>query len=405
MIEVQSLLFSARDNPDSLQGRAKREKAQFSLEKKLSSLEGTSIIERLVSIREQLFKDFESVAGDKITQVRDGLVSTNYQKELYYYPHPIDNARKWFPSFIRTIDALYDRMLEHKQQQELTLAQALRFASVIYCLGIVIHPYRDGNGQTLRMTALSYLHELHDSFKGKYLSFRKIGQPNTNVTKVVPIRQLRESFDQKQHSKIDQSEMQKPEMQIIFAMQDLMGKGPTNDDRYDFAYEQSEEADPKILAWAKDVRKVIDLYEATKNPDSIGTLNSHASQLPINMLHDALTDRIPLKVQQYLQSAVPTRQVDTQQLNAYLSRLLLDPQSQEDLWTYIVSGEGNSADIMLEIATQIFDKASGQIFELLEEKRQHVWSFYKNRIIDIFKGAGKSQVSTQRKSRLSLDFI
>lgn len=400
MSEVQSLLTTSKENTDSLEGRAKREKAQFALERKLSNLEGTSIIERLVFIREQLFKDFDSVVGDKITQVRDGFVSTSYQNEQYFYPHPVEIAQKWFPAYIRVVDSLYDRMLEQKQQQTLTETQALRFASVIYCLGIVIHPYRDGNGQTLRMTALSYLHELHDSFKGKFLPFRKIGQSGTTITKVVPIQQLRESFEHEHLKKLDQILRQRPEMKIVLVMQDLLGKAPTNDDRYDFIYEQSPGADPKILAWARDVRKVLDIYESTKNGNVDQVTNSSAAQLQIHELHGALRDRIPMEAYQIeLPDAVPTRQVDIQQLKTYLDRLLLSPESQGDLWKYITTGEGSSADMMLLVGTQIFDQAGFQMLQLLEQRRSHVRSYYMNRIIDVFKGEGKSQTSTKRTQR------
>jgi hypothetical protein len=136
-------------NTDTSAQRELRAKNEVKILEKLHVIRGLSLYERLLFVRENLFDG--NVKGDRSSNTRTtDLYSGDYVRGEY--------VNKWgFAAFSRLADSLSDQVasLEEEKQPE----AALRLAAIIYSLGVMLHPYADANGQTLRLVALSYIQE------------------------------------------------------------------------------------------------------------------------------------------------------------------------------------------------------------------------------------------------------
>lgn len=130
------------------------------LEKKL---ENTSILERILYVREGIFDYIENVKGDSPIRLRRRNIKVVSDFDSFFdFPHQADLSKSYFPMLIKRVDTIYDHILSRINnftESERT-SVCLRFASVVYTLGILTHPYADGNGQTFKIVSYSYLQEL-----------------------------------------------------------------------------------------------------------------------------------------------------------------------------------------------------------------------------------------------------
>ena len=169
-------LLPGQIDTDSPEIREERVKAEEDIYSKISELfRDKSLIERTTEVREHIFRGYNNVKGDPITRIREDEVRAG----SFRFIPPIEMAQKYFPALVKRIDKLYDHVLEDTDITEgEKLDRLLRFSAVVYSLGITLHPYVDGNGQTFRLTALSYLSEIFD----KRFTLPK----NTKIEKTAP---------------------------------------------------------------------------------------------------------------------------------------------------------------------------------------------------------------------------
>lgn len=160
--------------------RALRAYRQFEIERELEGLEGQSAVERLIFIRERLFQDIESLYEQPPNSVRVIPVSNS----ILLYPNAEQVGAEFFPSYIRLVDSLYESVAALPEGRGRYDA-AKRLCAVAYCLGILIHPYPDGNGQTFRLLTTSYLRELTPEFDGWFFKV-KLGKKDVHSVAVVP---------------------------------------------------------------------------------------------------------------------------------------------------------------------------------------------------------------------------
>ncbi len=139
-----------------------------------------SLVERITEIREHIFGQYGDVKGDPVTQVRGSKVRAG---QFEFIPYE-EVGPRYFPALIKRIDALYDYLLETEElDQGKQLDRLIRFAAVVYSLGITVHPYKDANGQTFRITSLSYLSE----FLGRNFSLPR----GSKIQRTAPINIVR----------------------------------------------------------------------------------------------------------------------------------------------------------------------------------------------------------------------
>ncbi len=119
--------------------------------------------ERLFFIRSYLFGELRNVKGESIISVRKN-------PEIYVYIPgdefeflPSEFVPYIFETFLDRIDKVYEVIcgLDRDQRYD----AVMRFAATVYSLGMLLHPYIDGNGQTFRVLAYSYIKELLDDIE------------------------------------------------------------------------------------------------------------------------------------------------------------------------------------------------------------------------------------------------
>jgi hypothetical protein len=104
--------------------------------------------------------------GDMRAQIMDEYMPSN------------DAVEEVLPEFEKFVDDMYQRIAQLPEGEEKKQA-ALRLNSVMFVDGVLIHPVRDGNGQTFKMLTLSYLHDLIPDMKDKYLPIKYSRETNS----------------------------------------------------------------------------------------------------------------------------------------------------------------------------------------------------------------------------------
>jgi hypothetical protein len=142
--------------------RLNRAIKQIQLEKDLKQkTSGTSLTERHSHIRDVLFGEYGHIAqGQHPTQlIRD--------RAIPEYPKPLVLAEKIVPNIYKFIDEQQAR-ISHLPPQEQDV-QGFRLAILEYLLTITAHQDADGNGQTNRLVALSYIREFCPRWDNHFL--------------------------------------------------------------------------------------------------------------------------------------------------------------------------------------------------------------------------------------------
>lgn len=158
-ITTPSTTESGTDTPEI---RARRAEKEVFVREHLDAVRGLSFYERILFVRENLFETY--VRGDKPSEIRKGSLGLMEGFPEAGAPEAI------YPNFVKIVDTLdsFIQDLPKEQQSE----SSIRLAAIIYGIGIPLHLFKDGNGQTLRLVALSYIHEYSPELKGKYFSQR-----------------------------------------------------------------------------------------------------------------------------------------------------------------------------------------------------------------------------------------
>ncbi len=159
------------DEIDTPENRLLRVKNQKKLEEHLSDTFGQPVLTRLDIIHRKLFEGITGIQGEGMDRVRgikletkEGLIEASYASQEYL-------KDRFLPELDAVVANLYSQIQTLPQAERSQAVQNL--SSVIYALGIPIHPYREGNGQSLKLVVLSYLHELGgEEFAHKYFPYK-----------------------------------------------------------------------------------------------------------------------------------------------------------------------------------------------------------------------------------------
>ena len=161
------------ENTESPESRELRYKGQLNAEKAIRSghFDGRSLQYRLFGgkekpgIREMIFEHFDHVKSVDINSIRPydtkKTVGLLFPREFKFPSWMI--LKSYLYGTNTLVSDVYRELKSYSDEFGGKLPDekaALRLASVVYSLGVTIHPFPDGNGQTYRTTALSYLAEL-----------------------------------------------------------------------------------------------------------------------------------------------------------------------------------------------------------------------------------------------------
>jgi hypothetical protein len=157
---------------ETAEARKLRYGKQAELERLISEnkLNGINAKERIRFIRNFIFSQFPNVKGynsvefrprDSIAFVRPWLLSN----KKFMYPSGEELSQD-LDDYFQNIDSLSQEVVKLENTGD-RIKAARRLAAAVYSFGIILHPYPDGNGQTLRLLALSYLHEFAPEIYGR----------------------------------------------------------------------------------------------------------------------------------------------------------------------------------------------------------------------------------------------
>jgi len=181
----------APEYEDTYLGRSLRAIGQHKVETSFEKHRGMSVLERCIDIREKLFSSFSSLHGAAATRPREVLVSTS----LLTFSESDRVQEVFLPGYTKLLDNAYDTCLEEPSARERS-SMGKRLAALSYNLGILMHPYTDGNGQTFRLVSMSYLKEFCPAFADKQFKFKL--RPGGALQKMSLVEE--DSFQQRMHA-------------------------------------------------------------------------------------------------------------------------------------------------------------------------------------------------------------
>lgn len=208
-------------NTDLSSERAKRALVQRDLEEKIHNreLREMSLLNRWNYCRNVLFGKFENVKGDKPTEFRRvstykyvwGITETGIlPKKLDF---PAAEEIKWYSELLEiTIrEVVRDCDIESDKNK------AERLASLVFGLGTIIHPYIDGNGQTMKSVALSYLDEYAPETYGDAHFPERQNKADTRTIRMKKVAGI--TKHNKRKPSIDEMVMSDPDMRTLLEVQ------------------------------------------------------------------------------------------------------------------------------------------------------------------------------------------
>jgi hypothetical protein len=238
-------------------------------------------LERLTKCRTKLFDNFENVKGDPPTGYRVqrteklvwNLFSTRPIPQKLEFIDPAEIV----PNLNRlgyTVDRLYKYIKENVDIRNSNIASE-RLASIVFSIGTLIHPYIDGNGQTMKSVALSYLEELATE-KYRDVSFpKRMSKLDKNSV------DIRTSFEFIKHKKIspfdDKSLLSDPDFNILVKV--LVSPSPTQP-KLKFSKDDLKAYKNRQQEWAKELLKTLKVTPLNnEDPYALITkLNSNAKE-------------------------------------------------------------------------------------------------------------------------------
>ncbi len=156
------------------ENRQKRAKNQFEFEQtKLPETFGQKFKDRFLMIRDGLFAGFSDVDGEDVHRLaKQGKVMSDKRGQTPDEYMPTDAAaEEVLPKYMGMVDSWYQEInrMPYSEDREQAVKRML---STMFVCGIMIHPVRDGNGQSFKMTALSYLHDLLPQYRDKFFPIK-----------------------------------------------------------------------------------------------------------------------------------------------------------------------------------------------------------------------------------------
>lgn len=173
MHEAQTNDFEEIDT-DKEESRVKRAINHYNFEQgAVKYTEGLPFKDRFVKVRAELFKGFPNIAGENQHKLlSEGNILSDKRAQIMDEYCPTDEAATAaLETYVPQVDQWYEeikRIPEGKEKEE----AALRMITAMFVGGIMIHPGRDGNGQTFKGLALSYLHDLLPAYKDRYIPIK-----------------------------------------------------------------------------------------------------------------------------------------------------------------------------------------------------------------------------------------
>ena len=149
---------------DSIQDRQLRIARQSDIETQENKLYGLSVKERLVGVRQHIF-------GRVDYRKSEALMGTTMCS-------PPDTITGNFDKFCEIIDNL-NHQITPVDGQPADPEKVLDFIAAYYTIGMLIHPFEDGNGQTFKTVMTSYVHELLPDTKDLFIPY-KVGPHDTS---------------------------------------------------------------------------------------------------------------------------------------------------------------------------------------------------------------------------------
>lgn len=233
--EPRKISEETHTDTDSAYVRAVVMLKQLAAERELDYQAGKSLHDRLQWVRQKIFGKLTDVKGDNPLFMRRAITYSGdrFTPNYFEYPSPED-AHTYMERMYFVVDQLYRQLRKETPMGEpVAEEESLRFASLVYCLGILIHPYLDGNGRTWTLTTLSYLRELNPDFDNLVFPFRHPRNNNFSwqsspAAKNAIVRQPRLKFVAKEfHNQLDEHGLIELYSQML-KVTNLRDKAPTN---------------------------------------------------------------------------------------------------------------------------------------------------------------------------------
>lgn len=161
-------------NTDSEENRVKRAVNHYNFElADLPHTFGKNFKDRFVSIRLSLFKGFPNISGeDHSTLLSEGRVLSDDRAQIHDEFMPSNEAAEAaLEGYMPMVDRWYQEIQALPDGEDKDEA-TFRMLSAMFIGGVLIHPGRDGNGQTFKGLALSYMHDLLPHYGDKFIPIK-----------------------------------------------------------------------------------------------------------------------------------------------------------------------------------------------------------------------------------------
>lgn len=334
---------------------------QAKVEDELKETFEMNLSQRLEFIRHRLFNGLPIVRGNPPTQYRENQL----QRQLGVFKENYASA-ELISGYISSLQKKIEELTPKIYYSSDADSKARRLAAVIYCLGIPIHPYSDGNGQTLRLTMLSYLQELSPQIYGdKFFPYKPTNHgDNLEDNLTTPIlrqftqtRLMGEMVGNGMLSILD--ERRKFALTNKWYMKDPFDAS----DHHEVTEEEMKELFPEPDSEPLFRTRFNDYLEYSNRLDERLSGN-HWSQTHVNkMLHYVLMTQIG---------------------HEFIKRYVLDPEKLRQ------EKQDETLPIALLRVMNVFDGIEGEIDSLLEDKDTHLRKFEK---------AKQQAISTKKRAR------
>lgn len=327
-----------------------------------------SLVERITGVREYIFGRYGDVKGDSVTRVRDRDV---YSKGFIFIP-PEEVGARFFPALVKRIDALYDYVLDQNQdEQGNQFDRLVRFSSIVYSLGVTLHPYVDANGQTFRITALSYLSEILDeNFRLPKGSKIKRSVPENlidNLPKNVPVGddtvgRIRDTVYGRLAASLKEIvQLRRKSPTYIEAIGDencterLLQLDRSDELQINGVREELVQGHPE---WTEHIDYILEVLQVFPETEfhSISEIYNYPFVLDIQGFDSVITDVFTY-----------SREEQVQELRAYLQEILEAPMGYTALIEFIDTGTiENSNSVATRALLAVLNNVASQIYQSLE---------------------------------------
>lgn len=175
---VESNALSKKSEPevdtDLPKNRLKRAINHYQFEQTVLPVTfGLTFKERFLLIRASLFKGFSNISGEDYKKLlSEGKVLSDSRAQIEDEFMPSNEAAEVaIEGYMATIDSWYQDIQALPEGRDKKEA-AFRMLAALFVIGVLIHPTRDGNGQTFKGVTLSYLHDLLPEMRDYFIPIK-----------------------------------------------------------------------------------------------------------------------------------------------------------------------------------------------------------------------------------------